>query len=208
MTASEILKRYRLISDQVSRDEIKLVLNALDEIIDRGVAGDVCEFGCYKGTTSLFLARLLDAKRSPKRLWLYDSFAGLPEKSEVDKAGLGDEFRPGELKASKKALMSEFRHAGLPMPIIKKAWFQDLTANDLPATVAFAFLDGDYYESIKAPLGLITDRLMPNSIIVVDDYGNDHLPGARQAVDEWCARQASRIARFEERDSLAIVHML
>ena len=66
-----------------------------------------------------------------------------------------------------------------------KAWFSDLTEKDIPDKIAFAFLDGDYYESIVTPLRLIWDNVTPGGIIVIDDYDNQALPGAARAVHEW-----------------------
>ena len=87
-----------------------------------------------------------------KKLWIYDSFEGLPEKSEVDESVLGLAFRGGELAVTKREVKERFLRAGLPVPVIKKAWFKDLGEADLPNKIAFAFLDGDFYESIKDSL--------------------------------------------------------
>ena len=67
----------KLLSDQVEWREIEVILRELRKTKD--VCGDVVEFGCYVGTTSVFLARELEAWMSSKQLWLYDSFEGLPE---------------------------------------------------------------------------------------------------------------------------------
>lgn len=74
------------------------------------------------------------------------------------------------------------------MPRIKKGWFSELSKTDVPDKISFAFLDGDYYESIIDPLNLIWDKLSEDAIIVVDDYQNQALPGAQIAVDEWCKK--------------------
>jgi O-methyltransferase len=97
-----------------------------------------------------------------------------------------------------------FKHANLKLPIIHKAWFDDLTASDIPDSIAFAFLDGDYYASIMTSLRLITPHLSPGACIVVDDYQSSALPGARKAVDEW-ARAHTYSCRSEQ--SLAILRM-
>lgn len=44
----------KLLSDQVSESEIKVILRELSKT--RAVLGDVVEFGCYVGTTSVFIA--------------------------------------------------------------------------------------------------------------------------------------------------------
>jgi O-methyltransferase len=194
----ELLKKHRPISDQVSETELRVILRELLKTIE--IEGDVVELGCYEGATSLFLARVL--KSTNKRLWLYDSFEGLPEKTVQDSSRIGDDFKPGELNASKKNLIKFFKAAGLPMPRIKKAWFNQLTDADLPDKISFAFLDGDYYESIRDSLKLIENQLQPNSIIIVDDYQNEALLGVAKAVDEWLVGKNYKL-RIEV--SLAII---
>jgi O-methyltransferase len=98
---------------------------------------------------------------------------------------LGEAFRPGELRATREQLVSNFRRAHLSLPVVHKKWFADLTPDDIPESIAVAFLDGDYYESIMSPLKLIEDQMTGGALIVVDDYGNDKLPGAKRAVDDW-----------------------
>lgn len=44
--------------------------------------GDVCEFGVAQGATSVLLAN--EIRTTPKNLWLFDSFKGLPKPSEKD----------------------------------------------------------------------------------------------------------------------------
>ena len=195
----KLVTKYTLVSDQVSQREVEIVLAELDKVLGSGVAGDVVEFGCYKGTTSLFLSRLLRERDSNKKLWLYDSFQGLPEKSSADDSRLGDNFHPGELKATKAEVVRNFAHASLPQPIIKKAWFSDLTDDDVP---------GDYYDSIKDSFRVCETHLAPGAVVVVDDYVNVSLPGAAKAVDEWRQRNASRIRSFRVQDSLGIITLV
>lgn len=146
-----------------------------------GVAGDVVELGCYAGDTSLELARALLEAGSQKRLWIYDSFEGLPAKTLLDNTN----FKAGDLAVSKKSVRERFLKAHLPMPIIKKAWFSDLTSQDLPDQIALAFLDGDFYESIRDSLKLVAAHMSAGGIIIVHDYTNPNLPGAARAVDEF-----------------------
>ena len=130
-------------NDQVSELETKKILQNASECLE--LDGDFVELGCYKGDTSLLLAELL--KNNQKKLWIYDSFEGLPDKTSADISELGRDFKPGELAVTKREVKMRFLRAGLPVPIIRKAWFQDLDSDDLPNEIALAFLDGDYYES-------------------------------------------------------------
>lgn len=178
-----LLSKYPIISDQVDARELSVILTMCERALDQTDHGAFTEFGCYAGTTSLFIARLLSNKH--REFHVYDSFAGLPEKQSQDISPAGEQFKTGELLATKKAFITHFKKAGLPLPVIHKCWFNDLGEADVPDKIAFAFLDGDYYRSILDPLKLIWPRLVPGAIVVVDDYQNEALPGAKRAVDEW-----------------------
>jgi O-methyltransferase len=193
-----------LISDQVDQKEIDIIIRELKGVINKNISGDVVEFGCYLGTTSVFISRLL-MNDNDREFHVYDSFVGLPEKTDKDISPLGESFRPGELSASKKQFIKNMNQAGVKMPIIHKNWFGDLTGDDIPEKVAFAFLDGDYYKSIADPLKLLESRLSSGSVIVVDDYGNSALPGAARATDEWTLGR-NVIKKVEH--SLAIIYIL
>lgn len=190
----------KLLSDQVSEREVQVVLRELARV--RDVAGDVVEFGCYIGTTSVYLAAALQA--TSKKLYLYDSFAGLPDKRSEDMSPAGEQFKTGELLASKKELIRNLKQANVPMPVITKGWFSGLTSEQVPAEISFAFLDGDYYDSILDPLRLIWPRLSPGAIVVVDDYANEALPGAAKAIGDW--RRTHHIKQFKIEASLGILY--
>ena len=180
-------------NDQVSESETKRILKLAQECLK--VPGDFVEFGCYKGDTSLLLAELLVEKsvdnlgksraKTPKRLWIYDSFEGLPEKTSADKSILGQNFCAGKLNVTKRKVKERFLRANLPVPIIKKGWFKELNENDLPPKIAFAFLDGDFYESIRDSLKLVEPKMSPDGMLIVHDYSNPALPGVQKAIEEW-----------------------
>ena len=168
---------------QIAERELKIVLDVLKST--ENVPGDVVEFGCYMGDTSVKMAEVMQ-NWPEKWLWLYDSFEGLPEKTAEDKSGDGWAFRPGELKANPVSVSSKFKKLNLPEPVIVKAWFNELDANDdLPGQISFALLDGDYYESIKVSLNLVAPKLNRGGKIIVHDYRNSALPGSARAVNEF-----------------------
>lgn len=191
----------RLLSEQVDETEIAIILRELESVLVRSLEGDVVEFGCYVGTTSVFLAKRLT--QTNKKLYLYDSFEGLPPKTLEDSSPVGLQFKTGELLATKKQLIHNLKQAHVPMPRITKRWFSELTQSDVPERICFAFLDGDYYHSVRDPLRLIKPRLAPGATIIVDDYANEALPGAAKATDEWLRSHQGKL-RVEH--SLAIIH--
>jgi O-methyltransferase len=184
---------------QINSKQLAIILRELQKTLN--LDGDVVELGCYQGDTSLELAKVL--RHTDKKLYLYDSFEGLPEKSNADCSSAGENFQLGELKASKAAVTARFKKAGLPLPFIKKAWFSDLKTSDLPNKVCFAFLDGDFYESIRDSLELLNGKLDKDSVVVIDDYQSEALPGVRSAVDEWLNKNPEAKLRIE--NSLATI---
>ena len=201
-------------NDQVTEKETERILELAAKCLN--VSGDYVEFGCYRGDTSLLLAEMLrkdaifdelvekSVEKSAKKLWIYDSFEGLPEKSEKDESEVGKDFRQGELMVTKREVKARFLRAGLPVPIIKKAWFNELTEVDLPEKIAFAFLDGDLYESIKDSLKLVENKMSDGGVIIVHDYNNPALPGVVKAVDEWLRDKNMEI---ERNGSLAVIYL-
>ena len=189
-------------NDQVSELETSKLLSLAERCL--GVEGDFVELGCYKGDTSLMLADLLAREHSNKKLWLYDSFEGLPEKTEEDTSAAGQEFKKGELYVTKREVKARFLRANLPVPIIKKAWFGELSSIDMPAKVAFAFVDGDLYESIRDSLRLLEGKIAKYGVVVVHDYSNPALPGVAKAVDEWTSRMGVGVTLYQ---SMVIIEM-
>lgn len=202
MITHEIVAKYPVISDQVSKEQIQVILDELEHVLSRGLTGAIVELGCYIGTTSLFIRRLLNEMKQEREFHVYDSFEGLPPKTEQDASVTGEQFVAGELNVSKKQFIREFQKAGLRTPIIHKGWFNELTADDVPDEIAFAFLDGDFYESIRDSLRLILPRMKTGGVIVIDDYAREALPGAAKATHEFFRPEQVRTAY-----NLGIIHL-
>lgn len=187
-------------NDQVSELETKKIIEIAQKCLD--FEGDFVELGCYKGDTSLLIAEIL--RDTDKKLWLYDSFEGLPEKSREDESEIGRDFKKGELLVTKREVKERFLRAGLKVPVIKKAWFADLIEVDLPEKIALAFLDGDLYESIKVSLKLVENKMSRGGVILVHDYVNSALPGVATAVDEWVKQRNKKIKIYQ---SMAVIEI-
>lgn len=198
----DLLNRYSPISDQIEMAELRVVLRELERVCGQNTYGAVVEFGCYSGTTSLFIRRLLNRLDPIREFHVYDSFVGLPAKGQEDASPAGQQYQAGELAVSRTSFVNNFKKAGLALPVIHKGWFEALAEDDLPGAAAFAFLDGDFYRSIRTSLKLVHPRLSVGAKIVIDDYQSEALPGVKKAVDEYLAQHPRRL-RIEQ--SLAIL---
>lgn len=179
--------------------ELAVLLREVKAVLAAKIPGDFVEMGCYKGDTSVQIGKMLDNNR---RLFVYDSFAGLPDKLSQDNSPAGVQFVAGELPASKQDVIVRLKKAGLNNVLVRKAWFSELESEDLPDQIALAFLDGDFHSSIMDSLRLVWPKLVPGALVVVDDYQNEALPGAAKAVDEWLRQ---RPAKLKVEKSLAII---
>lgn len=186
---------------QIPNRETDIILQELDETMV--IPGDVVEFGCYAGDTSVLLAEAL--KNTPdKWLYLYDSFEGLPEKAPEDQSAAGWRFKAGELRVSPETVAHKFKKLSLPDPVIVKKWFDQLDDSDLPSQISFALLDGDFYRSIKTSFEKVAPRMVSGGVIIVHDYRNAELPGVTKAVGEFLDNHSEEYD-FSLRASLAIL---
>lgn len=142
------------------------------------VPGDVVEFGCHEGLTAMLLSSL-----TTKHLNLYDSFEGLPKPSDRDLNR--DPFVKGAMTTDFFAVTHRFMEAGLPIPTVYKGWFKDVCSFEMPERIAFAHIDGDFYDSTRTALEKVYLLLSIGAICVIDDYDYVQLPGVKVAVDEF-----------------------
>ena len=161
----------------------------VSQTIAYNVPGDLVEVGCNEGQSSVLIAKVLKDMNCGKTFHVYDSFEGLPSSRTED----GSSYKAGDLKTSQDALVSNFRKHGLEPPIIHKGWFENTLKEGLPEKISFAYLDGDFYDSIMTSLRYVYPRLSAGAVCLIDDYcdleinpaGWNNLPGVKKACDEF-----------------------
>jgi hypothetical protein len=158
------------------------IVERLDSALQQ--PGDVIECGIFQGVTSILMAKLMDIRQSDKKLFLFDSFQGLPEPDRQVDASL--RFQKGAWSAGRKeveALLAKYNV--LQRCVIYEGWFSETLQklND-DQQFCFAYIDADLYSSTVDCLKHIWKRMGQNSVAVFDDY---HHPsgGVRKALDEW-----------------------
>lgn len=121
--------------------------------------GLVLEFGVRFGSSIRQIAALAN-----QRVHGFDSFEGLPEQWHDEPKG----------SYSTKGVLPK-----LPENVrLHAGWFEDTLPEFLkrnPGPVRFMNIDCDIYRSTKTVLGLLSDRIVANTVIVFDEYiGNEH----------------------------------
>jgi O-methyltransferase len=162
----------------------------------KAISGDVCEFGIAQGATSALLAN--EIRDTDKRLWLFDSFSGLPKPTAKDRL-IHDIFNLGSMEAYEGKMAVDIcevkkRLEAIAYPpgrvsIVPGFIEETISLPELPKLVSFAYVDFDLYEPISIALAFLSARMPTGSRIVVDDYGW-FSEGAQIAVDEFFTEQA------------------
>ena len=163
---------------------------AAEQVIAEGIPGDFIETGVWRGGACIMLRAVLEAWGvHDRRVWLADSFAGLPP-PDVSRypADAGQVLHNySALAVSAAEVRANFARYGLLDDQVKflEGWFRD-TLPDAPiAELAILRLDGDLYESTIEPLLALYDKVSPGGFIIVDDYGI--FPCCKQAADDFRA---------------------
>ena len=169
-------------SSIINGEQIKKLVEYLLDAIENDIDGDVVELGCYVGESSKYLMKTLIETNSDKKLYVYDSFEGLPDLSKWE---INTGWRPRTLVTSEDVLTSNFIENNLPPPIITKGWFCDIPNDRLPEKISFAFLDGDFYDSIYDSLVKVYDRVVDGGYIFFHDYKRNDLPGVEAAIKDF-----------------------
>jgi glycosyltransferase involved in cell wall biosynthesis len=181
-----------------SPERIYALIRAVAYLVNRNIPGSIVECGVWKGGSVMAVAKtLLQLNTLDRDLYLFDTFEGMPEPSNVDVSWYGG-------RASKKfnitktsdessnwcyAPLDEVRSlvygTGYDKEKIHfiKGKVEDTIPENAPAVISLLRLDTDWYESTRHELVHLFPRLSRGGVIIIDDYG--HWKGVRKAVDEY-----------------------
>jgi predicted O-methyltransferase YrrM len=153
-------------------------INVLDELA-RSVShlgGAAAEVGVYKGGSAVVIARALPGRR----LYLFDTFEGLPEPGPED--GM---LRQGHFAGSVEDVTRTLSdHVSGTFSLVLGVFPH--SAKGLEAErFAFVHVDVDLAESHRAACEWFAPRMVPGGLILFDDYGCPFTPGAKPAVDAF-----------------------
>ena len=165
------------------------VQGCVEDVIRRGVPGDLIETGVWRGGTTIFMRSILEAYGvRDRRVWVADSFEGLPKPdAEHYPQDADDSFHTyPELAIPMEKVQANFARYGLldDQVCFLKGWFKDTLPTAPIERIAVARLDGDMYESTMDALKAIYPKLSIGGYLIVDDFGA--VPGCKEAVEDYC----------------------
>ena len=145
------------------------------------IPGDFVECGVWRGGASFLMAELLrQAGTGDRRVWLFDSFEGLPPPAAIDGARAlaftGDRANPwyhDNCRASFEEVQGQISALGLDQwTQLVKGWFEETLPvyRDRIGPIALLRIDGDWYSSVRCCLDNLYDRVVDGGLVVLDDY--------------------------------------
>ena len=156
------------------------------------LAGDIFEFGAWHGSTTIFLAKMLRllSPQSPKQIFVFDNFDGLP--SPTDKDGDYAEKFEGKYRGNLERLRDVINANGFDNLINLQVGDARLTIpefrkENLHRLISFAYVDFDLYEPTKIALEFLRERLVVGGIIALDEGMSETWKGEGRALCEFLA---------------------
>lgn len=167
------------------------------EMEEQKKEGAFVECGVWKGGSIGVMAYAAHQANSGRKIWLFDSFEGLPEPTRHD-GKMAEEYASqkasGKLEPIAKCVapledverlffsILRFRRENI---VIQKGWFQDTIPfiKDQIGAIAILRIDADWYESTRFVLEHLYDHVISGGYIILDDYG--YWEGCRKAVHEF-----------------------
>lgn len=181
-----------------SIERVDALRAALEYIHDNSISGDIVECGVWRGGSMLAVALTLLRLGAYRRLWLYDTFAGMtpPGGEDRDFQGraakdlLAEEDPDSSLiwgKSSLEDVQAALAETGYPAEQIEfvPGPVENTIPLRAPESIALLRLDTDWFQSTFHELVHLWPRMTPGGILIIDDYGD--WAGAKKAVDAYFA---------------------
>lgn len=187
-----------------SPERIWACIQAARYVSRRAVGGAFVECGVWRGGSSMAAAlAFLGAGDGGREMWLYDTFEGMNRPDERDFKIGSDELAEKKFEATKLSetsstwcyadladVQANMATTGYPPDNIRyvRGPVEETLGDpaNIPERIALLRLDTDWYESTRVELDHLFDRVVPNGVIILDDYGE--WAGVKRAVDEFFAR--------------------
>ncbi len=153
-------------------------------VVANNIPGDFIETGVWRGGACIMARAVFKAYGiTDRRVWVADSFCGLPEPSPKYAADANDQHHLyPQLAVSLEEVQSNFAKYDLldGQVAFLKGWFSETLPKAPIDRLAILRLDGDMYESTIDGLTHLYHKVSDGGFIIVDDFGA--VRGCQQAI--------------------------
>jgi O-methyltransferase len=193
VSPSEFSSLYRRIRTRTmcSNARLRGLYRGVRHIVKNDIPGDFVECGTALGGSAALMALTLRQLGVRRTLWVFDTFEGLPAPTPEDPDFEVANLFAGSCRGTVEEVQSLFTQLQVCDQVhFVKGLFQDTLPGVAVSKIALLHIDGDWYESVKACLDNLYDKVSPGGIIQFDDYG--YWKGTRKAVDEFLDARSIR----------------
>jgi Macrocin-O-methyltransferase (TylF) len=155
-------------------------------VIERGIPGNAVECGVRKGGSGAAIATALNETDSGRQLFLFDTFEGLPAPTLEDPDWAVR--LTGACRGELQEVDGFLRRLNLRNYRLVKGLFQETLPVTDTGAISLLHIDGDWYESTRACLESLWDRVSEGGIVQIDDYAE--FKGCKKAVDDFFSERA------------------
>lgn len=184
----------------LSRQKLYFLLRMVQQTL--GVPGDIFEAGAGSGGSGRLMLEVLRSHRSAKALWLLDTFEGY---QKVDPAKDGAHMQVNDCKCRSFEDVTRLLANDTNAVHLVKGLIPGTLAQVTAPAISFAHIDVNLHEPTKAALEFALGRLSRGGVIVFDDFNWPATYGARQAIEEVCARHRLPVISLPESTQAFVV---
>jgi O-methyltransferase len=199
-----------------SRFRQRSLAQALSEVLSNSIAGDFVECGTWRGGLAALVLSKLIADHHQKKLYIYDTFEGMPAPSVKDDPRALEQYnqkQDGEYSNwcragldTVKDTLSKVTENYEQHCVFVVGMVEETLDSVVPDTIALCRLDTDWYESTKKELEVLYPRVSQGGFIIVDDYTD--WSGCRTAVNEYLSNCDENSYTKEYSDGSLIIKKL
>jgi O-methyltransferase len=175
----------------IGRKRLDNVHACVEAAVRNNIPGDVMETGVWRGGATILMTAILEGLNdTSRRVWVADSFKGLPPPKAEFAADAGDTHHEfPALAISLRRVRENFSRYGLlnDRVVFLEGFFSDTLPTCEVEQLCVLRLDGDMYESTIVALESLYDKISPGGYLIVDDFGA--VKGCELAVEEFRAKR-------------------
>lgn len=164
-------------------ETVRSLYEAALSVVERHIPGNAVECGVAKGGSGAAIALALKEYDPARRLFLFDTFEGLPEPTRDNPDYERAIQFTGKCRGRIEEVDGLFRRLSLTNHSFVKGLFQETLSAADTGEISLLHIDGDWYESTKVCLKNLWDRVSEGGVVQIDDYGE--WQGCKKAVDEF-----------------------
>lgn len=168
-------------TDYISR--LLFFKNLATYLHENQIQGDVAEGGVWIGHTASYMNRYF----ADRKLYLFDTFEGIPEKAMRFDAENNSQFNQKVYSFIDHTPTLDIVLSKMTYPnnvIIRKGYFPD-TATDLPDMFAFVHVDFGLYLPEKAAIDIFYDKLAVGGVMLFETYYSSFIHSTRKAIADF-----------------------